>query len=388
MVAILIILEIIMVIILAVWHWLKIKYDEEPQADEIHTIRFDDGWRIKLYRRYNHDSPGEPVLLCHGLMGNPTNFQYPRGNAMVDTLVEQGFDCWMIDLRGNRHCEPPLGTSRYTATYDACLRDFPEVLKHIRSHAEQQRVHWIGHSMGGMLLYSYATVYGTDSLASGTTLGTPPGFANLKLKSMKPFVALINLVPFLADPFMRVMANLGPVFKISSPFAPINWDNISPDVNFFSMVEYAPPAVTRQMEEWGSTGTWTLKGSGIDMMEAMPKLDFPLHLIAGRLDPLAPVASIEKFHQSLASKDTRLTILGVEYGCEHDYNHVELVFSKNGKEEVYLPICDWLKEHAAGAPAKKRRPKKKATAKKKTATKKKTPAKPKAKTKAKRKSLP
>ena len=372
------ILWIILAIIaleIAVCTVIKIKYDEDIQADEVHSLRMKDGWRIKLYRRVNKGNPGEPVLLCHGVMGNPTNFQYPKGNAMVDTLVEHGYDCWLIDLRGNRHCAPPLGTSRYTATYDQYLSDFPEVIHYIREHCNQQKIHWVGHSMGGMLLYSYATAYGSEALASGTVLGTPPGFVDLHLKPMKTLVKLVTLIPFLADPIMRTLAHLGPVFKISTSFAPINWENISPDVNFYTTIEYAPPAVARQMEDWASSGTWTLKEADINMMDALPKMDFPLYLMAGSLDPLAPVASVQKLHDSLSLNDTRLTILGKEHGCQYDYNHVDLVFSKNGRDEVYLPICDWLKIHSTSASPKKRSVKKKTAVKKKTPSKKKAAAK-------------
>ena len=356
----------IIILKIVVWFGLKAKFDKDFIADEVHTVRCSDGWRINLYRRFNPEAPGEPILICHGIMGNPTNFLYPQDHAMVDTLVEQGYDCWVIDLRGNRHSSPPLGTSRYTATYDDYyMRDLPAAIDHIRTKTGSPSVHWIGHSMGGMLLYTYATVHGTEALASGTTLGTPPGFDDLNQKPMPLVMALLTLCPALADPWIRALASLGPIVKISASFAPINWKNIASNINFFSTTEYAPPAVAQQMHDWASTNSWVLKEANINMMDALPKLDIPLHVLAGSLDPLAPLPSIEKFHAGLAHKDTRFTPLGKKYGCENEYNHVDLVFSADGQEEVYLPIVDWLQSHPIEAPKKKRAPRKKTAAKKK-----------------------
>ena len=353
-----------------VWFVLKAKYDEAPPADEVHSVRCSDGWRIKLYRRFDKDNPGEPIILCHGIMGDPTNFMYPTGNGMVDTLVEQGYDCWVMDLRGNRHCAPPIGTSRYTATYDDhYMRDFPAAIDHILTHTGFERLHWIGHSMGGMLLYTYAAVHGTHQLASGTTIGTPPGFKDLNQKPMPITLTALTLVPALADPWLRTLATLGPVVKLSASFAPINWKNMAPNINFFSTTEYAPPSVLRQIHDWASTGTWKIKEANIDMMEELPKLDIPLHVIAGSIDPLSPKATLEKFHDNLPGEDKRFTVLGKETGLPNEYNHVDLVFSQNSKEEVHLPIVEWLNEHPANRPKKKRVPRKKTSAKKKSAAK-------------------
>ena len=63
---------------------------------------------------------------------------------------------------------------------DYVLLDIPAALDYIRKTTGFSQVHWVGHSMGGMLLYAYDALFDGGAVASGITLGSPIGFQNVK----------------------------------------------------------------------------------------------------------------------------------------------------------------------------------------------------------------
>lgn len=92
-------------IVLAVLYAILLRVFNPPfeRASEVHDVHTDDGWIIRLYR-YKPDSEygGEPVLMCHGAFANHHNFDIPEGNSLADYLCAAGYDCWLMDYRGDR----------------------------------------------------------------------------------------------------------------------------------------------------------------------------------------------------------------------------------------------------------------------------------------------
>lgn len=347
------------------WFVAKMLWQEEPKADEVYTVRTSDGWRIKLYRRFNAECIGEPIFFCHGLTGNPFNFLYPRDVSPVDTLVDQGFDCWVIDLRGNRRSEPPIGTSRYSGTFrDYYAKDIPAALEQIQTITGYDKVHWIGHSMGGMLLYAYLITRGSDRIATGTTLGSPPGFKNSETRIMHKVIWFATTFPFLAERYLHGLAPLTQLETREDSPLPLNGQNMSKEVWYFNTFELPPTAVTKELTDCGSRKVWILKEDNLNMENLLPSIDIPLHLLAAPLDTLGSQRAIETFFDEVASTDKTLTVLSRANGNEFDYDHIDLAFGKNAAKEVFEPIGRWIQDRAIGQVA--RPTKKKAATPRKT----------------------
>lgn len=331
---------------------LLLKYPEPVFAHEVFTIATDDRWQIKLYRRRPKQGLGEPVLLCHSLSSNHLNFEIPAGESMVDALCEAGYECWTIDTRACRSAVPPPGIRQLSATLDdVLLKDLPAALAFIRSKTGFSKVHWIGHSMGGMLLYAYALKFGPDQIASGVTLAAPPGFKNSKLLNR---AVLSAVAPFVHGPLSFFLRGLVPVFTLVHPkskFVPINWDNVHPKLNngeLFHALEMPFPRIGRTMNYWAANRIWRMCGDTLDVQDRLPELQVPLLAVFGAADTLVPREQAKAFFQSLAISDKKMLMLSKHNGCSENYNHIELVFSVKGKEEVFEPAVEWLKAHPAG----------------------------------------
>nr|AFB82688.1 lipolytic enzyme [uncultured bacterium] len=341
-------LLIILCVVLTVYAYgLKSYYRENECSREVHTISTDDGWHISLYRYYDPNRHGEPVLLCHGLSANRFSLLYPRGSSLTDHLVNKGYDCWIVDLRGSRSSQPPQGVSRYSSEFDDYLRyDLPAALNHILDTTQSSQLHWVGHSMGGMLLYAYELMHGREGIASATTIGSPPGFEGVRMRHHPLILNLMLWAPFIAEIGLRMSSPLISSLKLSLSYAPINWKNMPEGIRFYNIMELPPPRVINALNDWSVTDTWWVDENRVDVLTGLKALNTPLFVIGGNLDKVAPPVNMEYFHKWLPTPDKRILILSRENGTKEDYNHVDLIFSPNAGTEVFEPISEWIAEHA------------------------------------------
>ncbi len=333
-------------------YWLAITrlLSEGPLADEVHTVTTKDGWKIKLLRyRQREGEGGEPVFICHGFTVNHWSLALPAHDGLVDTLAERGHDCWVVDLRGNRTSVAPAGLSRHDATFDGyVMGDIPAALAFIREQTGQDKVHWVGHSMGGLLLYAYEAAHGSGELASGTTLGAPPGFKGVAVSRQKRLLSFVRRYPAIAEVYLRGLAPLLPIFKPRLTLLPVNWDNIQRDVGpraFFNLVELPPPSEAETFIDAAVLQFLGVKDNSVDVLAKLNGLRTPLLVIHGVLDPVAAVENVRIFFDQLPSRDKRRLELSRANGHSADYDHIDLAFAVNGREEVYEPIAEWIEAH-------------------------------------------
>lgn len=328
---------------------LLLRYRDPVHADEIYTISTEDGWQIKLYRRKPRRGRCEPVFLCHSMSSNHLNFEVPTGESIVDVLVEAGYDCWTIDTRACRSAIPAPRTRRLGVTMDdILLNDLPAAVAFIRDATGFDRVHWIGHSLGGMMLYAYALKFGSAHIASGVTLGSPPGFKHSTLPSRRVLTTVMPFTHGLMSFFFRGLVPVATVVHPKTNVIPINWDNVHPKItnaDLFYAIEMPMPHIGGELGEWSKKGIWRMCADTLDVQERLPELDVPLFAIFGGIDPLVPPEASESFFKSLRIKDKKMVILSKHNGYSENYNHMELAFALNGRNEVFAPALEWLRAH-------------------------------------------
>lgn len=105
------------------------------------------------FRIHGEGTPGTPLVFLHGLMGFAANWGriWPRFHAARPVLV--------MDQRGHgRSAKPPSGYSPLHYASD---------LHSLLQHLGWQKIHLVGHSMGGRVAMQFAASFG-DRLASLT----------------------------------------------------------------------------------------------------------------------------------------------------------------------------------------------------------------------------
>lgn len=333
----------------AYWVLLLTWYPESIRAHEVHSLKTKDGWHLRLLRRMPASGEGEPVLLVHGAAGNHVYYESPEGRSLVETLSAAGYDCWSLELRGYRSSVPPEGRTRNDVSIDDfLLMDLPEAVEFIREQTGYGNVHYIGHSMGGMLMYAYELTFGRDHIASAVTLGSPPGFEGVEFGGVPGLQLLVNVARRFVE--MKLRAGM-PFFRaLHIPYRgmPVNWHNVSPELDtgaLFNGFEVPPPVVLETLDRWATSKQWHMRDDKLDVVAGLKTLETPLLVVVGGADPFTPLGPVKAFFEALPSKDKELLVLSTVNGHAADYSHIDLVVGTKSREDVFEPIVKWFEAH-------------------------------------------
>jgi polyhydroxyalkanoate synthase len=338
-------------LLLVCLYWVVIRsmYPEKLRTNEVHTVVTHDLWKLRMCRYRKGRTEGEPILFVHGFNANQHNFTAPPGGCLVDYLVEKGHDCWAIDLRGNRSSQPPFEHFRSDATIDDIVRyDIPAAIYYIRKQTGYGKVHWIGHSMGGMLLYAYDLYAGHDYISCGVTLGAPIGFANTR-DTVPGFVTkFAKTCPIFAGNLLRAFVPIAMLLRLGTRLFPINLRNLATGLHaghFFTMLDTPPPRILEEIAFWQKHHVWRMFEDTLDVAAGLKDLRVPLLAFYGPLDPFVDLESAQAFIDQLPHKDKQIIVLSKANGCACDYSHCDLAFGKEGAKEVFEPAAKWLAAH-------------------------------------------
>ncbi len=332
----------------------------EPGYEEIHLVRSQDGWRIALYRypaaprRYE-----TPVLLCHGLGANRFNFDLGHKASLARYLQREGFEVWSIDLRGRGNSvRPPRGNGcpRNAPFFDDYVReDAPAAIRHVLGQTGASRVHWVGHSMGGLVLYALLQGEGAASIASGVAIGSPASFAHARKRSLVYVLSqALRFLPrmhlsFLAAGAAPLVAHIR--FPREGLF--VNRKNVESIVierALCHLVADISGGEIAQSLDWMKSREFRAYDKVTSYEEDLAFVRQPLFLIAGAKDFLAPPESVAAAYERIGSEKKAFLILGRQQGEEHDYGHGDLLIGKNCSREVFPRIRDWLASIESGPP--------------------------------------
>lgn len=357
-------------------------YSEDDPENELHKIETSDGVEIAVwrYRPDDPDSSSEPVLLVHGLGANHRNLALNEENGVVQYLTEHGYDCWAVDLRGRGGSETPGGGWSFD---DYVQKDLPTTLDYVLDETGYSQLHWIGHSMGGMLYYAVAGALNRqEQIASAVTLASPFGMQeplmvnrlalriNRMFRSLKQLPLLDKLplnretiqdqlsslpVPLRKLPQSYLARWLGFFLLLFKRWLPkdfvlaymnpeqVNDATIKKGVN--EVVEGVSYGEIIQFVDWVLNDRWTDTEQSIDYARGAIDLSVPILMIGGAEDRMTPSHHLKWGFKSMDASDKKFVIAGKDNGFEHDYAHVDLVMGDNARAEIFPLILDWLEKH-------------------------------------------
>lgn len=349
---------------------------------ERHEFDTADGVTLRLKRYANPE--GTPVLLCHGFSGCGSSFDLPReGHNMAVSLARQGFDVWILSWRGCGNEPYASGCNEWTHTIDdLAIYDAPALVDGVRRVTGKPIV-WIGHSMGGHILYMYLQgVRFADGhvvsdpelikdhhakLAGGVTIGSPPGFSYSKgdlfyesFKS-KPGVAFLNLMK---QEMLRREITSPCVYRLGGKNRAFDEHprllmcySRSPMAAYVYCRRNTDKDTTTSLARWGSgdvsAGMYvqlfsalldehflehpgrSAPGSLYDYTANMGSITLPILFLTGTNDFANP-ATIRRLGFEAVSSPVK------EYVNLPGYGHTDLLMGRNVAEDVYPLLADWI----------------------------------------------
>lgn len=328
-------------------------YRVPDSHDETHWVTAEDGWRLALHRirPKDPDPDKRPVLLCHGFGANRFNFDFPE-RSFARWLAERGYDCYVIELRGTGHSAKRrwFDPKRWDFHFpDFPEKDLPAAIEHVKKVTGRDRIHYVGHSMGGMSVYAYAQRPGADGLASITSVAGPCAFAHLS-----KMVPLTKLKPLLAPfPAIHTEALFGLFIPLIGRWLPgMIEDNYNPEnMTALTLRRAAANLVSPTSRgllfnfvHFVQTGHFRAP-DGWDYAEHFDGIEMPIFFIAGSVDKLCPPDCVESGYEAVSSKDKKYRLFGRSEGDRMDYGHGDIVIGETAADEVYPEILQWIEAH-------------------------------------------
>jgi pimeloyl-ACP methyl ester carboxylesterase len=311
---------------------------------ERHTVRTTDGWSLELHRGVRPgQAPGKPVVFVPGFGMNSFIFRFhPRGGSFMESMLDAGFDPWSVDLRGQTSARPKPGVHAHIGLADYAFVDLPAAFDWIARHTGHARLHAIGCSLGGALLYGYGGVVPDHRIDKLVSMGTPLRWTTSSLV-VSGFAAIAPLLGNFQLRGSRRAARLAlPVAAKLVPWALGVYLNprlthTGPARELVRTVEDPHPRVNRQLAAW--IRSKDLRLAGVDITDALARFDRPLLVLAGSADRICPagnaLAAVD-----IAGGPAQGLLIG---DAEHPVAHADLFISDLAFERVFKPVADWLR---------------------------------------------
>lgn len=272
-----------------------------------------DGVELSLLRIYGKVQHEPPVILTHGSFSNAQTC-----TRLARYLAEQGFDCWILELRGHGRSEAgPVSPNveRFSEF------DVPAALRAVRRETQIRQLFWIGHSGGGLVLLMHLArhpeacgqIRAIVTLASQATDAgaTWSGRAKIILSAMA--TNTLGRAP-------------GQILKFGS--------------------EEESRGVMNQWFRWNWTSRWTGE-DGFNYLEALRQIEVPALCFAGGGDRfIAPYRGCRRLYDTLGGFDKRMVFCAKSEGYGEDYSHARIVTSRRAQREIWPVISEWLIKRA------------------------------------------
>lgn len=322
----------------------------------LHQPKTMDGFKITLehfpprgsiQRKY-------PVILCHGLFANRNYFKINEEQSIVALLQNEGYSVWLMDLRGRPTAGDTgwfFGDHTFTYNVDDYIRDdVNTALKYVTEKSGAPKVHWIGHSMGGMILYARLAHYPENRIASFIAYGSPTTFvpsSNILAlqKKLAPGLVLIPSVP--TRMLGRSGAYVVPLMPRKFKALLYNIENTNTYMEkrlFWNSTNDIANPEARQFIKALKTGEMVSHDQKISYFQKLSNVKTPLLAIAGRRDNLADPASVRDSFENVGSTDKKLMILSRAHGYSQDYGHIDMIFGRRAHIEVHPKVMKWINE--------------------------------------------
>lgn len=310
---------------------------------EIVPWRAADGWTGEL-RRY--PGPGRPLVLVHGMGANHYNWDYRPEVSLAAWLQARGWDVWVPSLRGDPGTQAPSSKARRSFTFDDfATLDLPAALDVIAARTGEPTVTWVGHSMGGMLLYAALNTY-PERVRAGVAIASPVRFDEVPpLQAMfsrgERLIGQRGLIP--TPLLLDLTAPLGranPVWPRLAEMDNMHWPTAE-GLAQAGMVAL-PRALATQAALWIRADDLT-RADGRSWL-GQTGHDAPVLVLSGGDDWIAPPDNVDAACARLTRCSARR--MAPEGGFARSYGHIDAVLGATVREDIYPVISSWLAEVA------------------------------------------
>lgn len=328
-----------------------------PKEAEVHHARTPDGWDLQMVRyAAQPEAKGRPVLLCHGINTNGRNMDLDARHSMARWFAAHGREAWTLSMRpaGAYYGKDGGNTPRSKPTYgldDLVDQDIPTAVDYVRKVTGAPSIDFVGHSLGGIVLYGYLG-RGGQGIGAATILGSP-----MRLDLGGPADLLLPELAGMLDPNwalpLKVVSPLGiPMSELTKEnpqelllFNPENTTQESMKKLMVEGAEDVSVALLQQLAGMLKSGELKNRDGTRDYRLALGSVTTPVLVVAGKRDRFATVPAVKAGYLALGGpKEWKL--VGVENGARADYAHMDLILGERAGTELWPAVLDFFERHA------------------------------------------
>ena len=360
---------------------------------EEHKICTEDGyiltaWRIPcLLNETNMDlyKKRKPVILQHGLIDSSyTWLLLDKEHSLPFLLVDNKFDVWLTNTRGNavsfEHENPKeFDSAKIDSKYwnfsfhEMAVYDLPANVDYIKEKTGFEKVDYICHSQGGLIyfiMYTMNQKFIEDNfdhfISLGTVITTFTSESNLiKLGSYSKFPEIvdtlhINNILCFNKFFYDAISNFckffnRPCYNIVKFIVSNNFETKRINMSkLFSEFLYVPAGTSsKNLRHWmqiyntkrlarydygekKNLEIYKTKKSPIYDLSEFKNYKIKSRLYTSDKDPFSNIDDLHHLTKYLNDKYVQIKRM-------INYNHMDFLWSDDAKEDIYLPIINFLK---------------------------------------------
>lgn len=337
-----------------------------------------DGWDLSLHR-YKPDkikAGTEPVILCHGFGFNSNLWDLDEAHSFARYLQERGYDAWSVNLRGSGDSSKPvlsqiraftkMQITRWLSMIrrlpssvtkikwsidDHVNQDVPAILEFVKKETGSDQVLWMGHSMGGIIMYCYLATHDQSDIKGLVTIGSaiytaePPDESSMvsKIISQKPIrrtSLLVNMT--IPSQIRNLTLGMAKLPWEERYYNHENMDRLTAIRMFRLCVNDTSNDVVAQYSDLLMTGELRSMDGKINYTKLLDRIDVPLLIAVGSKDASAPMDTVRYAYDRVSSRDKTIVEFSKANGYSADYGHSDVLLGRRSKEEIYPYLYNWL----------------------------------------------
>ena len=259
------------------------KFARDPAREPLARVyyRTDDGWQAPLFRvEPPPGAPGEPVLLAHGLGTNRYSLDYAPELSLARTLRARGFAVYLLEHRGDRSAIAPPDPKPWDFD-DLATRDLPAAIDAVRAHSGYNRVLYVGHGLGGQLLYAHLAHSRGEDVAAATCISAP-----VRFRSQASHPRALRLASLLVPGALKMPAHAANVLRSPSVSGTHHTDGDVRRGWMLHATEDVSVGLLRQVLRWLEAGCLVDRHDRVDYAAACQGVRTPLQLVTSWGDSL------------------------------------------------------------------------------------------------------
>ncbi|WP_096201529.1 class III poly(R)-hydroxyalkanoic acid synthase subunit PhaC [Bacillus sp. FJAT-45350] len=307
--------------------------------------------KTKLYR-YISDQPKKyktPLLMTYALINKPYILDLTKGNSLVEYLLEQGFDVYMLDWG------TPSLEDKHMKLDDYILDYYPRAVKKVLRTSKATEVSVLGYCMGGTMTSIFASLHPDLPIRNLIFMTSPFDFSNTGLYGCflnDKYFDVDNVVETLGNvpPEMIDFGNkmLKPLTNFHGPYTSLYERSDNPKfVESWKLMQkwltdgipFPGEAYRQWIREFYQqnkliNGELVIRGRKVDLSNISANV---LNLSAER-DHIAMPHQVEALMDKISSKDKQYVSLPT--------GHVSVTFGPKAVKITYPTVGDWLAERS------------------------------------------